>query len=70
MKPFVRLHDVDNTLLKVVLHADLHWMEEVGLREIAHNTGNMSKQVESWLDMPRREIGIGNLGVDITERSI
>jgi hypothetical protein len=45
-------------------------MEEVGLREVSHNTGNMSKHVESSVNMARREFGIGCLGVGIAERSI
>jgi len=44
-------------------------MEEVGLREVAHDTGNMSKHVESSVDTARREFGIGCLGVAIAERS-
>ena len=36
------LHEVENPLLEVVKHADLHCMEEVGLREVSHDTGNMS----------------------------
>jgi hypothetical protein len=42
-------------------------MEEVGLREVAHDTGNMSKHVESLLNMAPREFGIGCLGVGIAE---
>jgi hypothetical protein len=45
-------------------------MEEVGLRDVAHNTWNMSKHVESSVNMARREFGIAYLGVGITERSI
>jgi hypothetical protein len=45
-------------------------MEEVGLREVAHNTGNMSKHVESSVNMARREFGIGCLGIGIAEHSI
>jgi hypothetical protein len=61
---------VENPLLEVVKHADLHCREEVGLREAAHNTGNMSKHIESSVIMARREFGIGCLGVGIGERSI
>jgi len=43
----VRHHEVENPLLEVVNLADLHCMEEVGLREVAHNTGNVAKHVES-----------------------
>jgi hypothetical protein len=45
-------------------------MEEVRLREVAHNTGNMSKLVESSVNMARQEFGIGCLGVGIAEHSI
>jgi hypothetical protein len=45
-------------------------MEEVGLRKVAHNTGNMSKHVESLVNMVQREFGIGCLGVGIAEHSI
>jgi hypothetical protein len=45
-------------------------MEEVGLREVAHNTGNMAKHVESGVNMARREFSIGSLGVGIAERLI
>jgi hypothetical protein len=45
-------------------------MEEVGLWEIAHDTGNMSKHFESWADMARQEFSIGWLGVGIAEHSI
>jgi len=47
----VRFHEVENPLLEVVKHADLHCMEEVGLGEVAYNTGNMSKHVESSVNM-------------------
>ena len=64
------LNEVENPLLEVVKHAELHCMKEVGLREVAHNTGNGSKHVESSVNMARREFGIGCLGVGIAERSI
>jgi hypothetical protein len=66
----VRLHAVENPLREVVKHADLHCMEEVGLREVAQDTGNMLKHVESSVEMARQEFGIRCLGVGITERSI
>jgi len=66
----VRLDEVENPLLEVVKHADLHYMEEVGLREIAHHTVNMSKHIESSVNMARREFGTGCLCVGIAERSI
>jgi hypothetical protein len=66
----VRLHEVEIPLLEVVKHADLHCMEMVGLREIAHNTGNMWKHVESLVNMAGLEFAIGCLGLGIPERSI
>ena len=42
----MHLHEVENRLLEVVKLANLHCMEEVGLREEAHDTENMSKHVE------------------------
>jgi len=66
----VRLHEVENPPLEGIKHADLHCMEEVGLREVAHDTGNMLKHVESSVNLARREFGIGCLGVGIAERSI
>jgi len=70
VKLFVRLHEVENPLLEVVKHANLHCMEEVGLPEVAHDTANMSKHVESSVDIARRDFGIGWVGVLIAERSI
>jgi len=42
---------VENPLQEVFKHADLHCMEEVGLGEVAHDTGSMSKLVESSVNM-------------------
>jgi len=66
----VRLHEVENPLLELVKHADLHCMEVVRLREVAHNTGNMLKLDASLVNMARREFGIGCLSVGIAEHSI
>jgi hypothetical protein len=44
---------VENPLLEVVMHAHLQFMEEVGLREVAHITGNVSKHIEFSLNMAR-----------------
>ena len=66
----MRLHEVENQLLEVIKHADLHCIEEVGLREVPYDTGNMSKHFESSVNMARQEFGIGCLGVGIAERSI
>jgi hypothetical protein len=45
-------------------------MEEVGRREVAHNTGNMSTHIQSSVNMERREFRIGCVGVGIAECSI
>jgi hypothetical protein len=45
------LHEVENPLLEVVKHADLHCIEKVRLREVAHNTQNKLKFVESSVKM-------------------
>jgi len=66
----VCLQEVENPLLEVVKHADLHCMEEVGLWEVAHDTENMSKHTESTLDMARRQFSIGCLGDGLAECSI
>jgi hypothetical protein len=65
----VRLHEVENSLLEVVKHAYMHCMEEVGLREVTHDTGNMSKHVASSVNMAQQAFGIGCLGVGMAERS-
>jgi hypothetical protein len=44
-------------------------MEEVGIREVANNTGNMLKQVASSMHLARREFYIGCLDVGITDCS-
>jgi hypothetical protein len=51
-------------------HAGLHCVGEVGLREVAHDTGNMSKHIESSVNKARQEFVIGWFGVGIAERSI
>jgi hypothetical protein len=47
----MRFHDVENPIVEVVKHANLHCMEEVGLREGAHDTGNMLKHGEFSVNM-------------------
>ena len=49
----MRLNEVEDPLPEVVKHADLQCMEQVGLRGVAHNTGNMLKHVESLVNMAR-----------------
>ena len=66
----MRLHEVENQLVEVVKHADLHCMGEVRLREVAHDTGNMSKNAESSVNMARREFHTSCLGVGIAEGAI
>jgi hypothetical protein len=70
VEAFVRHHVVDIPLLEVVNNADLHCMEEVGLREVAHNAGNMSKYVQTSANMSPRVFGMGCLGVSIAGRCI
>jgi hypothetical protein len=65
----VCLHEVDNPLLEVFKYANLHCMEEVGIREVANDTGNMLKQVASSMHLAQREFCIGCLGVGITDCS-
>ena len=65
----MHLREVENPPWEVVNNGDLQCMEEVGLREVTHNTGNKSRQVESLVKMAQREFGIDCLGVVITEHS-
>jgi hypothetical protein len=44
---------MENPHLAVVMHADLHCMEEVGHQEDSHSIPNMSKHVESTVDLTR-----------------
>jgi hypothetical protein len=61
---------VEKPLLEVIKHANMHCMEEVRLWEVAHDTGNMSKPVESWVNMVGREFGSGCFRVGVATRSI
>jgi hypothetical protein len=63
-------HEVDNPLLEVVKQADLHCIEEVGLREVAHDAGKMSKHVQSSVHMVQREFSISCLGIGTCDHSI
>jgi hypothetical protein len=47
VEPSLRLHEVENPLLELIKRAGLHCMEEVRLQEVAHDTGTMSKHLES-----------------------
>jgi len=64
------VHEVENPLPEVVKHANLHCMEEVGIRQVVHNTGTVSKHIESWLNMARRLFSIGYHGRGIPEHSL
>jgi hypothetical protein len=66
----MHLNDVENPSVEVVKHANLHCVEDVGLWEIPHNTGNMSTHVAFWVHITRRESGISCIGVGIAEDSI
>ena len=66
----MHLHGVENSHLEVVKDANRHSMEEVRIWEVAHEIGNMSKHVETSVNMARREFGIGSLGVGIAMHSI
>ena len=70
VEPFVHLHEVENALLEVVKHADLHSMDEVRLWEATHDEGNRLKHVESSMNMARQEFGIGCLAVGFGKHSI
>jgi len=47
----VRLYLVENPLREVVKHGNLHCIEEVGLQEVAQDTENVSKHIESYVIM-------------------
>jgi len=66
----MRLPAVENPHVEVIKHADRRCLEEVGLREVTHDPGNMSKHLEFSMDIARQEFGIGCLGIVIAERSI
>jgi hypothetical protein len=42
---------VENPVLEVVKHADLQCLEEVGLWEVAHDPREMSKHIETSVEM-------------------
>jgi len=61
---------VENPLLEVVKHANLHYREEFRLWEVAHDTGNITKPSQSSVKKAGQEFGIGRLGVAIAVRPI
>jgi len=46
VEAFVSLHEVENPPLKAVKHANVDCMEEVRLREVAHDTWYMSNTLD------------------------
>jgi len=66
----VSLQVVKDPVLEVVKHTDLHCIKEVGLKDVGHDTGNLSKHVGSSVNMARQEFSITCLGVGIADRSI
>ena len=66
----MRVHEVGKPILEEIKHADLHCPEEVRHQEVAHDTGNISKDVESSMNMARQEYGIELFGVRIAEHLI
>jgi hypothetical protein len=61
---------VENALLEVVMHANVHSIEVCGFREVAHNTGSMLKQIEFSVNMGQREFGSICCGISIAVHSI
>ena len=47
----MRLQKVENTFLKMIKYGNLYLMEEVMVREVAYDRGNMSKYHESLVSM-------------------
>jgi hypothetical protein len=59
----VSLDEVENAVLEVVMNGDLYRMDEDRHCKVTHNTGNMSKHVETLVNMGRNVFGISCLGV-------
>ena len=66
----MRLDEVENPLLEVVKRANLYFMEEVGLQEVAHDTGVILKNIAFSVIMAGRQFSIRSLCVGIAERSV
>jgi len=66
----MRHHVVENPLHEVVKRADVKCMEDVGLRGVVHNTGNMFTPAESMVNLVSQERGMGRLDVSITAGSM
>ena len=56
--------------MEVLKHADLGCIQEVSLRAVADNTREMSKHVESSVNIVRERFGNSYLGFQIAEHSI
>jgi hypothetical protein len=50
---FVHLYEVQNSPLEEFKYINLYLMEEVRLREVTHNTGNVSKHLRSLVNVLR-----------------
>jgi len=61
---------VENPLLEVVKHADLYCLAEVGCEKVAHDTGDLSKPVESSANMAQGQFSLSFLGVGIVQHTI
>jgi hypothetical protein len=59
----VSLHEVENAVLEVVMNGDLYRMDEDRHWKVTHNTGTMSKHIETLVHMGRNVFGISCLGV-------
>jgi hypothetical protein len=70
VEPFMLLHEVENPLLVVFSHADLHRGEDVFHSKIAHHTGNASNEVSSIVNLASGQFRIGSIGVGIAPHSM
>jgi hypothetical protein len=56
--PFVHLRGVQFPLWEGMKHVDLHCMEQIGVQEVTHNSGNTLQCVKSSVNMLLPEFGI------------
>jgi hypothetical protein len=49
----VHLYEVQNSPLEEFKYINVYLMEEVRLREVTHNTGNVSKHLQSLVNVLR-----------------
>jgi len=64
----VHHHEVEHSLVEVVKYDNLHCLEEVGLQEVTHDTGNVLEYIAYSGNMARHDFGIGCLCVGYAER--